>query len=53
MTTYNDNMTPISMTKNPVFHGRMKHIELHHHFIRDHVAAKGMIVVKYRSSKQM
>ena len=31
---YCDNMSAISMTKNPVFHSR-KHIELRHHFIRD------------------
>lgn len=31
---YCDNMSAISMTKNPVFHNRSKHIELRHHFIR-------------------
>ncbi|KAM7516529.1 hypothetical protein LguiA_006112 [Lonicera macranthoides] len=31
---YCDNMSTISMTKNPVFHNRSKHIELRHHFIR-------------------
>ncbi|KAF7144341.1 hypothetical protein RHSIM_Rhsim05G0019000 [Rhododendron simsii] len=32
---YCDNMSAIAMSKNPVFHGRTKHIELRHHFIRD------------------
>nr|CAD1832705.1 unnamed protein product [Ananas comosus var. bracteatus] len=32
---YCDNRSTIAMTKNPVFHGRTKHIEVRHHFIRD------------------
>lgn len=30
-----DNRAAIAMTKNPTFHGRTKHIDMHHHFIRD------------------
>eukprot|EP01018_Ginkgo_biloba_P011369 Gb_30477 [translate_table: standard] len=30
-----DNQSTIQMTKNPVLHGRTKHIELQHHFIRE------------------
>lgn len=43
---YCDNKATISMTKNPVFHGRTKHIELRHHFIRD-VVKDRTIVMKY------
>jgi hypothetical protein len=25
---------------NPIFHGRMKHIEVYYHFVRDHVIKK-------------
>ena len=32
-----DNTSPISLTKNPIQHSRTKHIEIRHHFIRDHV----------------
>lgn len=34
-TIYCDNNSTISMTKNPVFHARTKHIEIRHHYIRD------------------
>lgn len=32
-----DNTSAISLTKNPILHSRTKHIEIRHHFIRDHV----------------
>ena len=32
-----DNMSAICLTKNPIQHSRTKHIEIRHHFIRDHV----------------
>lgn len=30
-----DNLNMISMIKNPMFHSRIKHINIHHHFMRD------------------
>ncbi|SMY19984.1 unnamed protein product [Zymoseptoria tritici ST99CH_1A5] len=30
-----DNMSAIKLTKNPEFHGRTKHIDIRHHFIRE------------------
>ena len=36
----------IKIAHNPVQHSRTKHIEVHHHFIRDHVA-KGDIDLKH------
>ena len=33
-----DNVSAVALTKNPVMHGRTKHIEIKHHFIRELVA---------------
>ena len=32
-----ENTSVICLTKNPIQHSRTKHIEIRHHFIRDHV----------------
>ena len=32
-----DNTSAINLSKNPIQHSRTKHIEIRHHFIRDHV----------------
>ena len=34
-TIFCDNQSSIKLTKNPVYHVRSKHIEVHHHFVRD------------------
>ncbi|RCU36414.1 hypothetical protein DVA76_18100, partial [Acinetobacter baumannii] len=41
-----DNTSAINLTKNPILHSRTKHIEIRHHFIRDHVA-KGDIKLEF------
>ena len=41
-----DNNSAMCITKNPVHHSRTKHIDIRHHFIRDHVE-KGDISVDY------
>ena len=33
-----DNTSAINLSKNPVMHSRTKHIEIRHHFLRDHIA---------------
>ncbi|CAM8886325.1 unnamed protein product [Rhodiola kirilowii] len=35
MTLYYDNTSSINISKNPVQHSRMKHIDIRHHFIRE------------------
>ena len=48
-----DNESAIKIGHNPVQHSRTKHIEVCHHFIRDHVA-KGDINLKHvRTEKQL
>jgi hypothetical protein len=41
-----DNSSAICLAQNSVFHERVKHIKVRHHFLRDHVE-KGDIVIKY------
>ena len=41
-----DNTSSISISKNPVQHSRTKHIEIRHHFLRDH-AQKGAIILDF------
>ena len=40
-----DNTSAICLTKNLIQHSRTKHIEIRHHFIRDHMQ-KGDIVLE-------
>ena len=34
-TIYCDNLSSIQLARNPVFHARTKHIEVHYHFVRE------------------
>ena len=34
-TIYCNNLSNIQLAKNPVFHARTKHIEVHYHFVRE------------------
>ena len=45
-----DNESAIKIAYNPVQHTRTKHIEIHNHFIRDHVA-RGDIALSFVSTK--
>jgi len=46
-----DNNAAISLSKNPILHSRAKHIEIKHHFIRDHVQ-KGTIDLQFVSTDE-
>ncbi|KAJ9560140.1 hypothetical protein OSB04_005300 [Centaurea solstitialis] len=48
---YLDNKSTVDLIKNPVFHGRSKHIDLKYHFIRECVE-RGDVIVKRVCSKE-
>lgn len=50
-TLYCDNQRTLKLAKNPVFHVRMKHIEIHHHFIRE-LIQNGEIELVYRPTEE-
>jgi hypothetical protein len=43
---YCDNLSSIQLAKNPVFHARTKHIEVHYHFVRERVLS-GEVELQY------
>jgi len=44
-----DNISVISLASNPVFHSRMKHLQIDYHFVRERVI-KGDLLVQHVSS---
>jgi hypothetical protein len=48
---YCDNTSAVAITYNPVLHSRTKHIDIRHHFIRDHVQ-QGDIEIHYIPTEQ-
>ena len=48
-----DNTSAIQMSKNPVFHSRTKHIDIRHHFIRDHIDKGDIEIVFIDSQNQI
>lgn len=49
---YIDNKSTIDLAKNPVFHGRSKHIDIRYHFIRECVERGEIIVEHVRTELQ-
>ena len=47
-----DNQSSIAMARNPQFHGRAKHIDIKHHFVRERVS-DGSIELKYCPTNEM
>jgi hypothetical protein len=45
-----DNKSAIKLANNPVQHSRTKHIDIRHHFLRDH-EAKGDVVLLHVSTE--
>ena len=45
-----DNTSAINLTKNPIMYSKTKHIEIRHHFLRDHIN-KGNCEIEYVDTK--
>ena len=43
-----DNTSAINLSKNPILHSRAKHIDIRHHFLRDHIK-RGEIALDFVS----
>jgi len=50
---YCDNLSSIQLARNPVFHARTKHIEVHYHFIRERVLAGDIDLVYVSTHEQV
>jgi hypothetical protein len=48
-----DNTSAVSIAKNLVFHKRMKHLEVRHHFFRDHVEKRDIEMRCIDTKKQL
>lgn len=49
---FEDNQSAMAMCRNPQFHGRSKHIDIKHHFVREQVASNNIELV-YCPTKEM
>ena len=50
---YCDNTSAINISKNPVQHSRTKHIDIRHHFIRELVENKTVVIEHVTTEKQL
>jgi hypothetical protein len=48
-----DNTSVISVAKNSVFHKRMKHFEVRHQFLRDHVEKRDIEIIYIDTERQL
>ena len=49
---YEDNQSAIAIARNPQFHGRTKHIDIRHHYVREEIS-KGTVTIQYCPSCDM
>ena len=50
---YCDNLNSIQLARNPVFHARTKHIEVHYHYIQEGVLIGDIDLVYVSTEEQM
>ena len=48
-----DSQSAISLEKNPAYHSKTKHIDVHYHFVRDMIDDKKMLLVKVDTLKNI
>lgn len=48
-----DNLSAINISRNPVQHSRTKHIDIRHHFLRDLVDAKTILIEHIETTHQL
>ena len=53
LVVYCDNTSAINISKNPVQHSRTKHIDIHHHFIRELVENKTVVIEHVATKNQL
>ena len=50
---YCDNESAIKIANNPVQHSKTKHIEIRHHFLRDHVMKEDIDIIHVNTEEQL
>ena len=50
---YCDNESAIKIANNPVHHSKTKHIEIRHHFLRDHVVKEDIDIIHVNTEEQL
>ena len=50
---YCDNESAIKIANNPVQHSKTKHIEIRHHFLRDHVVKEDIDIIHVSTEEQL
>ena len=53
LVVYCDNTSAINISKNPVQHSRTKHIDIRHHFIRELVENKTVVIEHVATENQL
>lgn len=53
MILFCDNLSAINISKNPVQHSRIKHINIRHHFIRELIEDKVISIEHIRTKRQL
>ena len=48
-----DNESAIKIAHNPVQYSRTKHIDIRHHFLRDHVQGEDIVISHVRTEDQL